>query len=322
MKMAITGGGGFLGSRLARALLADSRVERLVLADLAPAQSPVDDHRLALLTTALSEAGAAESIVEGADVIFHLAAILSGQAEAEFDLGMRVNLDGTRRLLEAARAGGRRPRFVFASSLAVFGAPLPPVVTDDTAARPQSSYGAEKAMGELLAAEFSRRGFVDSRILRLPTVCVRPGRPNAAASSFVSGIIREPLHGEKAVCPVGPQLALWLSSPRSVVANLVHGASLSAEALGADRTINLPGITVTVGEMIASLARVAGREAPARIEFSGDPAVRRIVSSWPSRFDVRRALALGFSGDLEFEALIREFLADEAAEKGVSQGSR
>jgi nucleoside-diphosphate-sugar epimerase len=315
MQIAITGAGGFLGRRLARALLADTRVERLVLADVAPAQPLAEDARLVPLRANISEAGAAESIAEGADVIFHLAAVLSGQAEAEFDLGMSVNIDATRRLLEAARAGGRRPRFVFASSLAVFGPPLPPVITDETAVHPHSSYGAEKAVGEILVADYSRRGYVDGRILRLPTVCVRPGRPNAAASSFVSGIIREPLRGESAVCPAGPEVELWLSSPRAAVRNLVHAASLSEEGLGPSRIINLPGITVTVAEIIASLERVAGPEAAARVVFREDPVARRIVSSWPARFDVRRALALGFSRDKEFESLIREFLEDEAAEK-------
>jgi len=211
MQIAITGGSGFLGCRLARALLADPGVDSIVLADMVQAQAPGEDARLVFLRADLSQAGAAESVAEGADVIFHLAAVLSGQAEADFDLGMGVNIDATRRLLEAARAGGRRPRFVFTSSLAVFGPPLPPMVTDETAVRPLSSYGTEKAVGELLVSDYSRRGFVDGRILRLPTVCVRPGRPNAAASSFVSGIIREPLHGETAVCPADPDLELWLS---------------------------------------------------------------------------------------------------------------
>ncbi len=312
MKIAITGGGGFLGRRLAQLLLRDPGVERLVLADVAPVQLPGADARLVPFGANLSEAGAAESIAAGADVIFHLAAVLSGQAEAEFDLGMSVNVDATRRLLEAARAGGRRPRFVFTSSLAVFGPPLPPVVTDETPVHPQSSYGSGKAIGELLVADYSRRGYVDGRILRLPTVCVRPGKPNAAASSFVSGIIREPLRGETAVCPVERDFEVWVTSPRAAVLNLAHGASLTAETLGPQRTVNLPGITVTVEEMIGALASVAGRETASRIVFREDPAARRIVSSWPARFDVSRALALGFSGDAQFEDLIREFLADEA----------
>jgi nucleoside-diphosphate-sugar epimerase len=313
MNIAITGGGGFLGRRLARALLSDPRVRRLVLSDVAPMESAGGDERVILQPGNLSDTAVAASVAEGADTIFHLAAVVSGQAEAEFDLGMRVNLDATRCLLEAARAGRRGPRFVFASSLAVFGPPLPAAITDDTAVRPQSSYGAQKAIGELLVADYSRKGFVDGRVLRLPTVCVRPGRPNAAASSFVSSIIREPIHGEPSVCPVGRELELWLSSPRTAVANLAHGASLGGEALGSQRIINLPGITVSVAEMLASLARVAGPQAAARVSFVEEPVAKRIVSSWPARFDVGRALALGFSRDLAFDDLVRDFMADEAA---------
>jgi D-erythronate 2-dehydrogenase len=317
MKIAITGGGGFLGRRLAGVILADPRVEKLVLADVVPIQPFSADRRIDLRATDLGDPRSAEAVAEDTDVIFHLAAVVSGQAEVEFDVGMRANLDGTRGLLEAARATGRSPRFVFASSLAVFGPTFPEAITEWTAVRPQSSYGAEKAIGELLVAEYTRRGYVDGRVLRLPTICVRPGAPNAAASSFVSGIIREPLHGEEAVCPVGRELELWLSSPRTAVANLVHGALLEAEALGSQRIVNLPGITVTVAEMIAALERVAGPEASARIVFEEVPVVKRIVSSWPARFDVARALSLGFGRDPDFESLIRGFLADEGAGKSL-----
>jgi nucleoside-diphosphate-sugar epimerase len=313
MRIAITGGGGFLGRRLAASLLADTRVDQVVLADVAQAEPAAGGERLVALRADLTDRAAAASIAGGADVIYHLAAVVSGQAEADFDAGMRVNLDGTRCLLEAARAAGRRPRFVFSSSLAVFGPPLPAVVTDETAVRPQSSYGAQKAVGELLVADFSRRGFVDGRVVRLPTVCVRPGKPNAAASSFVSGIIREPLHGQEAVCPVDAGLELWLSSPRAAVANLAHAAALDPGALGPQRILNAPGITVTVAAMLEALERVAGPGARGRVRFREDPAVSRIVSGWPARFDVGRALGLGFTRDGGFEALVREFLADEAA---------
>jgi nucleoside-diphosphate-sugar epimerase len=317
MKIAITGGSGFLGRRLAALLLLDAGVEEVVLADVSAAAPPGDDPRLVSREVNLSDSGAAASVARGADVIYHLAAVVSGQAEAEFDLGMRVNVDATRALLEAARSTGRRPRFVFASSLAVFGPPLPAVVTDRTAVAPRSSYGTQKAMAELLICDYSRRGFVDGRVLRLPTVCVRPGKPNAAASSFVSAIIREPLHGERANCPVGRAQELWLSSPATAVANLAHGAALPPDALGSERTVNLPGITVTIGEMIAALERVAGPAVAARIDFGDVPAVRQIISGWPSRFDMDRALSLGFRRDAHFEALVRAFIGDGEAEKGL-----
>jgi nucleoside-diphosphate-sugar epimerase len=309
MNVAITGGGGFLGRRLAKALLADPAVSRITLVDASDAEAFSDDRRLVVRRADLREAGVARSVADGADTLFHLAAVVSGQAEAEFDLGMAVNLDATRSLLEAARAGNRRPRFIFTSSLAVFGPPLPEVVTEETAVHPRSSYGSQKAMGELLVCDFSRKGFVDGRVLRLPTVCVRPGRPNAAASSFVSSIIREPLNGEPANCPVGRDLELWLTSPKAVVENLVHGARLPGEVLGDGRIVNLPGITVTVAEMIDALARVAGQGAAGRITFNGDEAVRRIVASWPAHFDVTRALGLGFTRDKGFVSLVEDYLA-------------
>jgi nucleoside-diphosphate-sugar epimerase len=320
MKIAITGGGGFLGRRLASALLSDARVESVVLADVAPIEPFGTDGRVSRIQGSLCEPAVCAAVAEGADVIVHLAAVVSGQAEADFDLGMKVNLDATRGLLEAARAGGRRPRLVFSSSLAVFGPGLAVTITDTSAVQPQSSYGAQKAIGELLVADYSRKGFVDGRILRLPTVCVRPGRPNAAASSFVSSIIREPIHGERAVCPVGPELELWLSSPRTAVANLIHGSFVPAEALGSQRIVNLPGITVSVAQMLASLARMAGPAAAALVAFTDQPVVRRIVSSWPSRFDVGRALSLGFSRDGGFDDLIADFLADEAAAGDLRRG--
>ncbi len=317
MKIAVTGAGGFLGRRLSGSLLSDPRVEQLVLADLAPIGPASGDRRVDVRQADLADPAQAASVADGADVIFHLAAVVSGRAEAEFDVGMRANLDATRCLLEAARAGGRRPRFLFASTLAVFGPPMPPVITDETAVHPQSSYGVQKAIGELLVADYTRKGFIDGRVARLPTVCVRPGLPNGAASSFISGIIREPLRGENAECPVGRDLELWVSSPRTAVANLIHGALMDAQALGPRRIVNLPGITVTVSEMIAAVARVGGTAASARIVFREDPVVKRIVSSWPARFDVARALALGFGRDPGFESLVREFLEDEVAEKAV-----
>lgn len=313
MKIAITGGGGFLGRRLAAMLLTRPEVGSVRLVDTSLIPEFEGDPRVERIRADLLAQGAADSVVAGADVVYHLAAVVSGQAEAEFDLGMGVNLDATRLLLEAARSGKRTPRFVFTSSLAVFGPPLPAVVDDGTAVHPRSSYGAQKAIGELLVSDYSRKGYVDGRAVRLPTVCVRPGKPNAAASGFVSGIIREPLNGLPAACPVPRGLELWLSSPKSAVANLVHAGLLPGEKLGDGRIINLPGITVSVGEMIESLARVAGPEAAARISFSEDETVRRIVSSWPARFDVTRALGLGFVRDPDFESLIQHYIETEMA---------
>ena len=321
MKIAITGGGGFLGQRLAREFLSGGAAD-IVLADLGAPRGFENEPRVSVRSADLADPKAASALVADADVIVHLAAVVSGQAEADFDIGMRVNLDATRLLLEAARAAGRRPVFVFSSSLAVFGPPLPAVLDEETAVHPQSSYGMQKAVGELLVADYSRRGFVDGRIVRLPTVCVRPGKANAAASSFVSGIIREPLAGQKAVCPVGRDLELWLSSPQAAVSNLFRAATLPASAWGDRRVVNLPGITVTVGGMIEALERQAGAEAVARIEFADVPAVRRIVASWPSRFDVARGRSLGFVQDPDFDALVRQFVAESGAEQGSPRGAR
>jgi nucleoside-diphosphate-sugar epimerase len=241
---------------------------------------------------------------------------VSAQAEADFDLGMRVNLDATRTLLDTCRGLRHPPRLVATSSVAVYGGALPDPVTDDTAVRPQSSYGAQKAMLELLVSDYARRGFVDGRVLRLPTVSVRPGKPNRAASAFASGIVREPLAGVEAVCPVTPDTRVWLLSPRRAVEGLVLGHELDAAALGGVRTVNLPGLSVTAAEMVAALAEVGGAAAAARVRWEPDPLVQRIVGSWPARWDPTRALALGFRGDPDFASVIRAYLADEPGAAG------
>lgn len=307
MKIIVTGGAGFLGQRLAHRLLREHGPElRLVLADRATTTAFAGDARVTSVECDIADSAELERIVTpDTAVIHHLAAIVSGQAEAEFDLGMRVNVDATRGLLEAARRLPAPARFVFTSSIAVFGGMLPPVVDDLTSVRPQSSYGAQKAIGELLVNDYSRKGFVDGRVLRLPTISVRPGRPNRAASSFVSGIIREPLNGQPAVCPVGIDVRLWLSSPATAVENLWLAQRLPAAELGSNRTINLPGLSVTVDEMIRTLAEVAGPAAAARIQFARDETVARIVSGWPGRFDDSRARALGFQGDVDFASVVR-----------------
>jgi nucleoside-diphosphate-sugar epimerase len=321
MRVVITGGAGFLGRRLARALLArggltgaDGRehpVDRVVLVDLVAAD-PEGDRRVEVLSGDVAdEALLRRAFTAETAAVFHLAAVVSAQAEADYDLGMRVNLDATRRVVDACRALPRPPRLVFTSSVAVYGGALPDPVTDDTPLRPQSSYGAQKAMGELLVSDASRRGYVDGRIVRLPTVSVRPGRPNRAASSFASGIVREPLQGEEAVCPVAPATRLWLISPRRAVENLVVAHELASDALGPVRAVNLPGLSVSVGEMVAAVEAEGGAEAVARIRWERDPLVERIVGGWPARWDFSRAARLGFQGDPDFASVVRAFVEDD-----------
>ena len=312
MKILITGGGGFLGSRLAKALLARGelggrKISRLTLFDTAfPAGSPADARVEAVK-------GDVAQIAIGPDTaaVFHLAAVVSGAAEADFDLGMRANLDGTRRVLDQARRCARPPRLVFSSSVAAFGGKLPKVLDDSTVAAPQTSYGTQKVLGEYLIADYSRKGYVDGRSLRLPTVVVRAGRPNAAASSFASSILREPLNGEPCDCPVGPKTGVWLLSPRRVVEAFIHAHELPAASWGAGRVVNLPGITASVAEMLAALKRVAGAKSAARVRFKREARIEAIVKTWPARFKTPRALAMGFRADDSVEAVIRDYIADE-----------
>ena len=322
MKIVITGGSGFLGQRVARELLNSGQlndaagypqsIRELVLMDIAvPADSfPNPKVRYAIGDVA-SPKFIAETLSDDTDGIFHLAAVVSGAAEADFDLGMRVNIDGTRSLLEACRHQQKPARFLFASSVAVFGAPLPEVVTDATMPAPQSSYGIQKLIGELLVSEYSRKGFIDGRTVRLPTVSIRPGKPNAAASSFASGILREPLNGVDAICPVEPETELWLISPRLAVECLVHGFEVPSEKLGSIRSLSLPGITVSVKEMVASLERVAGPAAAQRIHWKPDERIKAIVKSWPARFDTSRADSLGFPHDEGgFDRIIDDYVRE------------
>jgi nucleoside-diphosphate-sugar epimerase len=245
-------------------------------------------------------------------VIFHLAAIVSGEAELDFDKGMRVNFDGSRVLFDAIRTiDGYRPRVVFASSIAVFGAPFPEAIPDDFALTPLTSYGTQKAMTELMLADYTRRSFLDGVGIRLPTVVVRPGPPNKAASGFFSSIIREPLAGAEAVLPVDDSVLHWHASPRAAVGFLIHAAGLKAEALGPRINLTMPGVCCTVGEQIAALRRIAGDKVAARIRRAPDPLVARIVAGWPSRFEPRRALALGFRAESSFDEIIRVHIEDE-----------
>jgi nucleoside-diphosphate-sugar epimerase len=251
--------------------------------------------------------------------VYHLAAVVSGQAEAEFDLGMRVNVNATRAILEACRRLEKPPRFIFTSTLAVFGGPLPAIVPDDAAVAPQSSYGSEKAIAELLVNEYSRKGFVDGIVCRLPTVAVRPGAPNAAASSFVSGIIREPLAGIDTVCPVPLDTRLWISSPELVTGNLVHAARVQTSDLEGRRTVNLPGLSVTPKDMLDSLERLAGAAVRARVRSELDRRIMHIVCTWPGAFDVTRALRLGFSVDRDIDSIVRQFMAERRQEQPKPQ---
>ncbi len=321
MQILITGGAGLLGTRLAKAILARGSltdgngalraVTKVTLFDIVAAAG-VDDARVATVVGDVADAAAIAAVLTPqTDAVFHLAAVVSGQAEADFDLGMRINLDATRLLLERARANGNRPKFIFTSSVAAFGGKLPARVPDDYAPMPQSSYGVQKVAGELLVNEYGRRGFIDARVLRMPTVCVRPGAPNRAASSFASGIIREPLNGIEAICPVAPETVMWLASPTVAIANMIHGHEVDGAGFGSSRILSLPGLSVTVGEMAAALARVAGDATAARIAWQRDAAIERIVNSWPGDFITDRADALGFERDAGFDDIVRAYIAQE-----------
>jgi len=306
----ITGGGGFLGQRLARALLERDPGADVTLVDTA--FPPGVDSRCKCVTGDLASAEVlARAVVPGTASIFHLAAVVSGAAEADFDLGYRVNLDGTRALLEACRRLPEPPRLVFASSVAAFGGTMPEMIRDSTTPTPQSSYGAQKVIGEYLVGDYSRKGFVDGRSLRLPTIVVRPGKPNLAASSFASGILREPLAGLAANCPVPDSTGLWILSPRRVVESFLHAHELPAGDWGTHRVVNLPGITVTVREMVRALRAIAGDEVVSRIAFKPDARIQSIVSGWPACFVTARAAAMGFRADEGIEAIIRDYIADE-----------
>jgi nucleoside-diphosphate-sugar epimerase len=309
MKILVTGAAGFLGTRLIDALLSHPthRTDTIVAADVAPC--PIRDGRVDVRTGSIVQPAFVRSLVDDeVRIVYHLAAALSGQSEAEFDAGIRINLDGSRLLLEACRAQGTAPRFVFSSTVAVFGGDLPPLVPEDSLLQPQTSYGVAKAMVELLAGEYSRRGWVDSVICRLATVTVRPGRPNSALSSFVSGIIREPLAGIETTCPVPLDTPIWVSSPDAVTRNLVHAGHIDTAPLGARRALNLPGLTVTAGAMLDSLERMAGSEVRERVRMERDERVARAMGGWPAALDASRALSLGFTNDADVDAIVRQYM--------------
>ncbi|HEX9065647.1 MAG TPA: D-erythronate dehydrogenase [Streptosporangiaceae bacterium] len=331
----ITGGAGFLGSRLAGELLAAGElqvagepaapVSSVTIVDLAPPPARLlTDPRVRVVrgdTARLFDpASGGPGLLAGADVVFHLAAAVSGECEADFDLGMRANLLATESLLASCRAAGSRPVVVFASSVAVFGGsrehPLPDVVDDHTQPNPQSSYGTQKLIGERLLADYTRKGFLRGRAARLMTVSVRPGRPNAAASGFLSAIIREPLAGQRAVCPVPPRTAVALASPARAIEGLLCAAGAADGAWGGRSAVNLPALTVTVADMVAGLERAGGPAAAELIDWVPDPAVARIVTGWPARFRTDRAARLGLTADEDFDAVIALHAAEAAASRG------
>jgi len=297
----VIGAGGMIGRKLAARLPKDG----LILHDVVPFEG-------ASLVSDLSTPGEAEKLVAPRpELIFHLAAVVSGEAEADFDKGYRVNLDGTRLLFEAIRKANYRPKLVFTSSIAVFGAPFPEAIGDEFLHAPLTSYGTQKAISELLLSDYSRRGFFDGIGIRLPTICVRPGKPNKAASGFFSGIIREPLSGQEAVLPVPETVRHWFASPRAAIGFLLHAAALDTARLGARRNLSMPGVAATVGEQIAALRKVAGERAARLIRRAPDATIMRIVEGWPQNFDAQRALSLGFRADRSFEEIIRIHIEDE-----------
>jgi nucleoside-diphosphate-sugar epimerase len=319
MQVLIIGAAGMIGRKLAQRLASDGvlaaqGIDSLSLADVVPAAIAPGAVRVETVVGDIAEPGAARDLIAARpDVIFDLAAVVSGEAELDFEKGYRVNLDGTRHLLEAVRTAGDgyRPRLVFSSSIAVFGPPIPEVVGDEQATTPATSYGTQKAIAELLLADYSRRGFLDGVGIRLPTICVRPGAPNQAASGFFSGIIREPLSGEEAVLPVSRDVRHWFASPRAAVRFLVHAATMDTDTLGLHRSLTMPGLSATVDDEIAALRRVAGDRAVALIHVEPDEMIARLVAGWPRAFDARRAAALGFVAETDFDEIVRVYVEDE-----------
>jgi nucleoside-diphosphate-sugar epimerase len=327
MHVLIIGGAGMIGQKLLARLAKDGTIDgrtidKVTIHDVVEGKAPAGaPFKATSVVSDLSTPGEAAKLVAGRpDMIFHLAAIVSGEAEADFEKGYRINFDGTRELFEAIRkaGGGYCPKLVFTSSIAVFGAPFPEAIGDEFFHTPLTSYGTQKAIGELLLADYSRRGFFDGVGIRLPTICVRPGKPNKAASGFFSNIIREPLAGQEAVLPVSEEVRHWHASPRSAVNFLIHAAELKTEALGARRNLSMPGLSVTVGEQIAALRKVAGENVVKRIKREPDPTIVKIVAGWPRNFDPQRARSLGFQAESSFEEIIRVHIEDELGGTFVS----
>lgn len=329
MKVVVTGGTGMIGRKLISSLLATpelmdrdgklAEVTAITAFDVMPPNPPLpEDSRLTVITGEISDAAAVDALIgEDTDTVFHLAAVVSAQAEEDFDLGMRVNLDGTRIVLERCRALGHAPRVVYASSVAAFGGDMPDIIDDTVTPNPQTTYGVTKVIGEYLIDDYSRKGFIDGRALRLPTIVVRPGRPNKAASTWASSIMREPLAGHSAVCPVTEDSKMWMMSPRKVVESFRHAQTLDAGAWGPHRVVNLPGITGSVTESMQALARAGGNTARARVTFEHDPFIQDIVDGWANQFETPRGLEMGFSADQDLDEIVNVFLEDDLPGQSV-----
>ena len=321
MHILITGAAGMVGRKLTERLAADKAlngapIDKFTLVDVVAPAAPAGITTEAYAADVSAPETAAKLVAGRPDAIFHLAAVVSGEAETDFEKGYRINLDGMRYLLEAIRtAGGYHPKLVFTSSIAVFGAPFPDAIYDEFHHTPLTSYGTQKGVCELLLADYTRKGFLDGVGIRLPTICVRPGTPNKAASGFFSNIIREPLAGKEAVLPVQETVMHWHASPRSAVGFLMHAAGLSRDTLGPRINLTMPGVACTVGEQIAALRRVAGEKVVARVKREPDAAIIKIVSGWPTRFDAKRAIGLGFKVEKTFEEIIRAHIDDELGGK-------
>ncbi|MBV8393802.1 MAG: NAD-dependent epimerase/dehydratase family protein [Alphaproteobacteria bacterium] len=326
MKVVITGGAGFLGKKLARRILqqgtlADEtgkpqKVGELLLFDVAKASGPgLDDPRVKALAGDIANSATVQSIVQGASTVFHFAAVVSAGAEADFDLGYRVNLDGTRNVLEACRALGTNPRVVFTSSLAAYGGDLPPAVTDDTPLTPQTSYGSQKSIGEFLIRDYTRKGYLRGTAVRLPTICVRTGLPNKAASTWASSVVREPLTGVDVNCPVTPQTVMVVLSPRKTVDAFVKVHDLPADAFGPGRTLLLNGFKVTAKDLAKSVETHAGNRKVGKITWQHDPAIQKICDGWPQGIDSARSRKLGFEVDKDLDEVVRNFIADDLDEQ-------
>ena len=320
MDVLIIGAAGMIGQRLANRLVTDpgtlgGEINALLLADAVPPTRPENAPFLVeTMACDFSEPGRAEELIaQRPKVIFHLAAIVSGEAEADFDKGYRINLDGTRYLFDAIRNAGDGycPRVVFTSSIAAFGAPFPDTIPDDFHLTPLTSYGTQKAICELLLSDLTRRGIMDGIGIRLPTIVVRPGKPNKAASSFFSGIIREPLNGQEALLPVGDDVLHWMASPRAAVGFLLHAATLDTEMIGMHRNLTMPGVAATVADEIDSLKRIGGAEKVKLIRRVPDETIQQIVAGWPRQFDARRSQQLGFKADPSFDAIVRTYIEEE-----------